>query len=179
MVSDHARICGQCMQQAPPFSRVIAYGLYEGVLAEAIHQFKFHRVRRLSKPLGNLLLDLDIPHADGIIPVPLRKKGLIERGFNQSLLISHLIAKRTGIALFMDSLRKTKDTAPQIGLSARERLMNLKNAFEVRGNVTDLRLLLVDDVITTGATVRECSKMLLKAGAKEVTVLALARAPLN
>jgi len=57
--------------------------------------------------------------------------------------------------------------------------MNLKNAFEVRGNVTDLRLLLVDDVITTGATVRECSKMLLKAGAKEVTVLALARAPLN
>jgi len=57
--------------------------------------------------------------------------------------------------------------------------MNLKNAFEVRGNVTDLRLLLVDDVITTGATVKECSKMLLKAGAQEVTVLALARAPLN
>ena len=179
MVSEHARICGQCMQKAPPFSRVIAYGLYDGVLAEAIHQFKFHRVRRLSRPLGNLLLDLDMPDADGIIPVPLRKKGLIERGFNQSLLISHIIAKRTGISLFTDSLRKTKDTAPQIGLSARERLMNLKNAFEVQGNVTDLRLLLVDDVITTGATVRECSKMLLKAGAKEVTVLALARAPLT
>jgi len=166
------------MQKAPPFSRVIAYGLYDGVLAEAIHQFKFHRVRRLSRPLGNLLLDLDMPDADGIIPVPLRKKGLIERGFNQSLLISHIIAKRTGISLFTDSLRKTKDTAPQIGLSARERLSNLKNAFEVHGDITDLRLLLVDDVITTGATVKECSKMLMKAGAQEVIVLALARAPL-
>jgi ComF family protein len=178
MVSEHARICGQCMQKTPPFSRVITYGLYEGVLAQAIHQFKFYRIRRLSKPLGNLLLHLDVPSADGIIPVPLSKKGLIARGFNQSLLISHVIARHTGIALFMDSLFKTKDTAPQIGLSARERLSNLKNAFEVHGNITDLRLLLIDDVITTGATVRECSKMLIKAGAKEVIVLALARAPL-
>lgn len=178
VASEHARICGQCMQKAPPFSRVITYGLYEGVLAQAIHQFKFHRIRRLSKPLGNLLLHLDIPHADGIIPVPLSKKGLIARGFNQSLLISHIIAKHTGITLCMDFLFKTKDTPPQIGLSARERLSNLKNAFEVHGNLKDLRVLLVDDVITTGATVRECSKMLMKAGAQEVIVLALARAPL-
>jgi ComF family protein len=178
VASEHARICGQCMQKAPPFSRVITYGLYEGVLSEAIHQFKFHRVRRLSKPLGNLLLHLEIPRADGIIPVPLTKKDLMARGFNQSLLIANVIARHTGIALFMDFLFKTKETAPQIGLSARERLSNLRNAFEVHGNLKDLRVLLVDDVITTGATVKECSKMLLKAGAQEVIVLALARAPL-
>jgi ComF family protein len=135
-------------------------------------------VRRLSKPLGKLLLHLDIPSADCIIPVPLTKKGLITRGFNQSHLISHVIAKHTGIALRTDFLFKIKDIPPQIGLSARERLTNIRNAFEARGNLKGLRLVLVDDVITTGATVRECSKMLVKAGAEGVTVLALARAPL-
>lgn len=176
--SQHAGTCGQCMQHPPPFSKILPYGLYEGVFAEAIHQLKFYGVRRLSKPLGEFLLRLDIPHADAIVPVPLTKRGLIKRGFNQSLLLSHVIARRTGVALHMDSLMKVKETPPQIGLSAGERLTNLKNAFAVRGNLRDLSLLLVDDVITTGATVRECSRMLVKAGAKEVTVLSLARAPL-
>jgi ComF family protein len=166
------------MRKTPPFSKILPYGLYEGVLAEAIHQFKFHGVRRLFKPLGKLLLHLDIPHTDGIVPVPLSKKGLIQRGFNQSLLLSRVIAKQSEVPLFVDSLFKIKETPPQIGLSARERLMNLRNAFEVHGNLKDLRLLLVDDVITTGATVRECSRMLMKAGAKEVIVLSLARASL-
>jgi competence protein ComFC len=166
------------MRTPPPFSKIIPYGLYEGVLAEAIHQFKFQGVRRLSKPLGNLLLSLQLPSADMVIPVPLSKKGLIRRGFNQSLLIARVIARHSGIPLNMDALFKTRDTLPQLGLSARDRLTNLKNAFAVRGSLRDLRLLLVDDVITTGATVRECSKMLMKAGAKEVTVFSLARAPL-
>jgi competence protein ComFC len=166
------------MQKAPPFSRILSYSLYEGVFAEAIHQLKFYGVRRLSNPLGTFLLHLDIPPADGVISVPLTKKGLIKRGFNQSLLLAQVIAMRTGIALFMDSLLKVKDTPPQIGLSAGERLTNLRNAFVVRGSFKDLSLLLVDDVITTGATVRECSRMLMKAGAKEVNVLSLARAPL-
>lgn len=166
------------MQKPPPFSRITPYGLYEGVLAEAIHLFKFHGVRRLSKPLATLLLRLDIPRAEVIVPVPLSKKGLIKRGFNQSLLIAQVIAKQTGMHLSLDALVKTKDTPPQIGLSARERLVNLRNAFQVRGDIRKLSFLLIDDVITTGATVRECSKMLMKAGAKDVAVLALARAPL-
>ena len=161
-----------------PFSRIIAYGLYEGVLAEVIHQLKFHGLRRLSRPLGKLLVSLEIPASDRIIPVPLSKKGLITRGFNQSLLLSRAIAQHTGIHLSMDALFKIRDTQPQLGLSARQRLTNVRNAFEVRGSVRDMRIVLVDDVITTGATVRECSKMLMKAGAKEIIVLALARAPL-
>jgi ComF family protein len=76
----------------------------------------------------------------------------------------------------MDTLLKKKETPPQIGLSAKERLLNLKNAFQVIGNIKGLRLLLVDDVMTTGATVTECSKVLMKAGAEEVIVLTLARA---
>jgi len=174
--SEYSMICGHCMKKAPPFSRVINYGLYEGVLAEAINLLKFHGLKRLSKPLGRLLLSLpDLPEMDGIAPVPLNIKRLRERGFNQSLLIAKVISKVKGVPLLMDILLKKKETPPQIGLSAKERLLNLKNSFEVKGNIKGLRLFLVDDVMTTGATVTECSKEIMKAGAKEVIVLTLAR----
>ncbi len=177
--SEHAKICGPCTKKRPVFSRVVTYGIYEGVLAEAIHQFKFYGLKRLARPLGNLLLNLEIPQTDGITPVPLTKKGLRERGFNQSLLLARVISKEIKVPLLMDILYKKKDTPPQIGLSSKERLSNLKNAFEVKENIEGHRLLLVDDVITTGATVTECSRELLKAGAKEVIVIALARAGLD
>jgi competence protein ComFC len=164
------------MRKNPPFSQVIFYGLYDGVLAEAIHQLKFYGLRRLSKPLGKLLSTLEFPLADGIVPVPLAPKGLRERGFNQSLLIARVLSKHWGIPVFMDILFKKKDTLPQLGLSKKERLANLKKAFEVKGNIKNLRLLLLDDVMTTGATVTECSKALMNAGAQEVIVLTLARA---
>lgn len=160
----------------PPFSKVITYGLYEDILAEAINQLKFHGIKRISKTLGRLLLSLDLPETDGIVPVPVTIKSLRERGFNQSLLVARVIAKESKVPLLMDNLLKKKETPPQIGLSAKERLLNLKNAFEVKGNIKGLRLLLVDDVMTTGATVTECSKVLMKSGAEEVIVLTLARA---
>jgi ComF family protein len=174
--SEYSKICGQCLKESPPFSKVITYGLYDGVLAEAINQLKFYGLNRLSVPLGRLFATMDLPRADGIVPVPLSKRGLKERGFNQSLLLARIVSKTSGTPLFMDTLLKKRDTPPQIGLSAKERLLNLKNAFEAKGHIKDLRLFLVDDVMTTGATVRECSKQLLKAGAKEITVLTLARA---
>ena len=173
--SEYSRICGQCLKKAPPFSMVINYGLYEGVLAEAINQLKFYGVKRLSKPLGRLLHTLDLPETDGIVSVPLNTKNLRERGFNQSLLMARVISKNIRVPLLMDALLKKRETPPQIGLSAKERLLNLKNAFEVKGNIKGLRLFLVDDVMTTGATVTECSKVLMKAGVKEVIVLTLAR----
>ena len=167
------------MKSRPLFSKAVAYGIYEGVLAEAIHHFKFQGIKRLAKPLGTLLLNLDTPQADGIIAVPLSVKGLRDRGFNQSLLLARMLSRETNVALLMDILFKKKETPPQIGLTSKERLLNLKDSFTVKGSVKDLRLLLVDDVITTGATVSECSKELMRAGAKEVTVIALARAGLD
>lgn len=177
--SEHAKICGDCIKNPPPFTGVISYGLYEGTLAEAINQLKFYRVKRLSKHLGRLLLSLDLPLANGIVPVPLNIKRLRERGFNQSLLIAREISKSKGIPLLMDVLLKKKDTPPQTKLSAKERLLNIKNTFEVHGNIKGLRLFLVDDVMTTGATVTECSQQLMEAGAKEVVVLTLARAGMD
>lgn len=163
------------MKKSPPYARVIAYGLYEGVLKEAIGRFKFYGLRRLSRPLGGLLPDLPIPESDAIVPVPLTAKGLKQRGFNQSLLIARAL-KKTGTPLYMDTLFKIKETPPQVGLSASERHKNLAGAFTARGDLKGSRILLVDDVVTTGATAAACSKALLKAGAREIVVLAIARA---
>jgi competence protein ComFC len=164
------------MKKSPPYTRVIAYGLYEGVLKEAINRFKFYGLRRLSRPLGGLLPNLPIPESDAIVPVPLTAKGLRQRGFNQSLLTAQVVSKKTGIPLNIDTLMKIKETPPQVGLSASERHTNLAGAFKAKGDLKGGRILLVDDVVTTGATAAACSKALLKAGAKEITVLTIARA---
>ncbi|MEW6586791.1 MAG: ComF family protein [Nitrospirota bacterium] len=176
LVSEHGRVCGACLKEPPPFSRTLSFGLYDGVLADAINRLKFFGHRRLSGPLGELLINLDVPQTDGVVPIPLHKKSLRKRGFNQSLLIARVIARDMKAPVLMDTLFKIKETAPQVGLSAQERSKNLRNAFAVKGDVKDKRLLLVDDVMTTGATVRECSKQLINAGAKDVVVLTLARA---
>ena len=175
LVSEYAAVCKECMKDEPPFSLVLNYGIYSGALAEAIHQMKFYGIKRLAAPLGKLLLSLEIPECDAIVPVPLTKKGLRGRGFNQTLLVSKVLSKELKIPLHMDLLFKRKDTPPQIGLNAKERMKNIKGVFEASGRIDNLRLLLFDDVMTTGATVRECAKTLIKAGAKEVFVITLAR----
>lgn len=177
-VSEHSTICGECLGKPPPFSKALSFGLYSGVLLEAIHLLKFSGLRRLAGPLAKLLLELPIPDADGIMPVPVTPKTLRTRGFNQTLLLSVVLSKERNIPVFMDTLHKRRETPPQIGLGAKERAANLKGAFEARGRLDAKRLILLDDVMTTGATARECSKTLIKAGAEEVTVITLARAPL-
>ena len=155
---------------------VLNYGIYSDALAEAINLMKFSGLRRLANPMGKLFLNLEMPECDGIIPVPLSKSALRERGFNQSLLMAKVISKNLRISVHMDMLLKIKDTLPQVGLNAKERRKNLRGAFKASGKINKLRLLLLDDVMTTGATARECSKTLMSAGAKEVIVITLARA---
>lgn len=164
------------MKNPPAFAAVKSFGLFEGTLATAIHLFKFQRLRRLHRPLGELLFCFDLSGTDAIIPVPLTISGLRERGFNQSLLIAKAVSFRAKIPLIMDGLVKRTDTVPQIGLSRNERKANLKGAFSAERRFAGMKLLLTDDVMTTGSTANECSKELLKAGASEVTVLTLARA---
>ncbi|HYQ47947.1 MAG TPA: phosphoribosyltransferase family protein, partial [Thermodesulfovibrionales bacterium] len=113
---------------------------------------------------------------DAIIPVPLTHDGLRERGFNQSLLLGYHLAKKKRLPLNIDILRKVQNTAPQVGLSAKERTANVRTAFVCTGRVADMNILLIDDVMTTGATVNACAKQLLAAGARSVSVLTLARA---
>ncbi|MDA8092097.1 MAG: ComF family protein [Nitrospiraceae bacterium] len=173
--SEHGTVCGECLKDRPAFARVYAYGLFEGVLKEAIHSYKFGAIRRLSAPLSELLLSLELPAVDAVTSVPLSKKRLLERGFNQSMLVGKEIARISGAELLPHALKKVKDTPPQAELNRKERVLNLKGAFACGGEVEGKTVLLIDDVITTGTTARECSKALVKAGAKEVCVAALAR----
>jgi ComF family protein len=176
LVSGLASSCGECIAETPHFKAAVCFGLYEGAVREAIHILKFSGVRRLSSPLAGLLLDKGLPPADFIVPVPLSAKGLRKRGFNQSALIGKHISKYKGIPLLTGALVKTKETLPQVGLLKKERKANVRGAFAARGNLKGKKIILLDDVMTTGATVNECSKMLMKAGAEDVLVLTVARA---
>lgn len=173
--SAHTDLCQTCLVDPPPFTRALSYGIYEGVLKEAIHLLKFNKHRRLAKPLAELLAALNLAGADALIPVPVHLNQLRQREFNQTALIAKHLGKLIRIPLMIDGLKKMKDTAAQIDVDRKERLRNLRKAFAASDAVRGKRIILVDDVITTGATVRECAQTLTKAGAAEVIVVALAR----
>jgi ComF family protein len=158
-------------------------GRYESVLLEAIHDLKYRGRIATGVALGNLLASyigqyLPVQDYDLVIPVPLHKKRLRERGFNQSLIIAKSIARNFSLTIDFQSLRRLTYTEPQINLGRKERESNVRNAFAVvrEKAVADSRILLVDDVYTTGSTVKECARTLLKSGAKSVAVATLARA---
>jgi len=178
LVSIHADRCQHCLEDPPAFTTAHSFTHYEGVVASAIHHFKFLGIRRLSRPLSGFLFFYDTEGMDAVVPVPLSPSSLKSRGFNQALLLSLHLSKEKKIPLLMDVLIKIVDTPPQVGLSAKERSANVKKAFACSGEVAGINVLLIDDVMTTGATVNACSKELLLAGAKSVSVLTLARAGL-
>ncbi|MBI3353569.1 MAG: ComF family protein [Nitrospirae bacterium] len=177
-------LCGECREKRRYFTKAIAVGVYEGTLSEAIHIFKYQKRQAMAKYLNamvtNVLLQR-LSDSDIIIPVPLHKKRLSERGFNQSLLIAHHISKRFSIPLCIDGLQRIRWTRPQIELTKEERLKNVRGAFVVGAGfkpvptIKGKKIILVDDVYTTGATVNECAKVLKKGEAKEVVVFTIAR----
>ncbi len=175
VVSPLATICGSCMKKKPPFSRILYYGTYEGALKESIRLLKFSGVKRLSKPLSYLLSELSVSGFNGIVPVPLHPKKLRQREFNQTAVMGRHLAGRIKVPLMLDVLKKVHDTLPQTEVTGKERLENVKKAYLASEKAAGLELLLIDDVITTGATVSECARALMTAGAKGVTVAALAR----
>ncbi|MCX7914218.1 MAG: ComF family protein [Thermodesulfovibrionales bacterium] len=174
-ISEYTITCSTCLKTPPPFSQVIYYSLYEGNLKRAIHLFKFHKIRRLASPLAKLLLQLPIPKVDYIIPVPLHVKRLREREFNQTALLCRFLGKELNIKVLLNELIKTKETTPQALLDRERRIESVKNAFIAnKDKINGCHILLVDDVITSGATISECSRALRRAGVKKVTVVALA-----
>ena len=176
-------LCGPCLKERWHFEVHRSSGLYEGALKEAIHTFKYGGVFPLVRVFGDLLqptfqtLSQDYP-VDVMIPVPLHIRRLRERGFNQALLLVKELNRRIGIPYEERALKKIKDTPVQIALKKRERRKNLTGVFQVKdtGTIKGKSVVLVDDVYTTGATVNECSRALLKAGAEQVAVLTVARA---
>lgn len=186
--TDH--VCGDCLSSRRYFGMARAVGVYDQALMAVIHGFKYGEKAGLAAPLSMLLLNTygHFWHhrpMDVVVPVPLYGRRLRERGFNQVYLAIRHWQNRTWreslpgpLEVEKSVLRRIRSTPPQTGLGRSERLRNVKGAFELAApdTIRKKKILLVDDVYTTGATVNECAKILLKGGAETVDVLTVARA---
>ena len=198
----HPSVQGKpCLACAPTFALdrvLIASDFQDPVVRSAIHALKYQGIKDLAKPLGKLLVEalkesmlggstslreIEPPPIDFfIIPLPLHKKRVRERGYNQAELLAHEVAPVLNVEMCTDLLIRTRNTAQQVGLSRDERRENIKNAFVVTGSdpvqgltLSSKTIILVDDVVTTGATLNEAAKVLKHAGAKAVWGLVVAR----
>ena len=175
--------CGRCLERPRSFERARSAGIYDGTLRDLIHTFKYQRRRQLSRPLARLMArtaEVVLADADALVPVPLHPRRYLARGFNQA----DDLAREFGLSVWR-VLRRRRHGVPQAGLPAERRLDNVRGAFGLRARWTtrpfartlhNRTLVLIDDVMTTGATVEACSEALLGAGARQVRVLTVARA---
>ena len=183
--------CGECLNAPKRFGIARSAGMYDKVLMAAIHCFKYKEKIQLARPLGVLLFMAfsrywNKGNINLIVPIPLHNRKLRSRGFNPSFLLVNewnfftkaLNGALSVIPVAEDVLVRKRWTEPQTGLGRKDRLQNIKNAFDVSdySKVKGKKILLVDDVYTTGATANECAKVLMRAGAANVDVLTLARA---
>ncbi len=171
-------------RRAPPASLdavQIAF-LFQSPLREAIHQLKYRRIQRVAKPLGQLIaahLASAPPAIDAVIAIPLHPKRLAERGFNQAEALAREVAGGMRRPLISGQLVRTRATEQQAHLDARGRAENMREAFAWHGTPPPRRLLIIDDVYTTGATMAACAEALRAAGATGIYGAALARSRLE
>ena len=175
--------CVDCREKPlKAVSRTYGAALYEDAIAEGIKLLKFHGKQRLAAPLGALLIEhatrfLDTGAYDLLVPVPLHRVRLRERGYNQSSLLASEVAPAFPKAVVWHELKRIRPTRTQSKLAGKRRRDNVKGAFAVIGDgALGKRILLIDDVVTSGGTVEECAKALIRAGAVQVDVLAVALA---
>jgi ComF family protein len=181
-------ICSECLQSPPEIERTFIVARYENAFRDLIHTFKYRKGVWLTEDLGRYLLAVYLERiqnkgieVDLLIPVPIQSAKLRHRGYNQTELLAHYLSKNTGIPTQRKALKRVKTgITSQTRLHRNERLQNAKRAYRLtrHANVQGKTILLIDDVVTTGATCNACASLLRSAGAKAVYVLALAR-PLN
>ena len=172
--------CWQCKRTKYHFEIIIAVGKYTGILRELI--LKFKEKDFLKENLGEILLNalksnLNIDKIDYIVPVPLSKKREFYRGYNQAMLLAEYISGKTGKNIIVNNLIRVKNTKAQYELNREERLLNLKDVFELKEPrfFKNKSIVIIDDIATTCSTLEECSRVLKKSGAKNVYGLVLAR----
>jgi ComF family protein len=172
-------VCALCRSGLSGFDRAASFGYYEGTLRKLIHLFKYNGMTPLSGRLSRYLesaLPIDDRY-DAIVPVPLHWQRRWRRGFNQSELLAKELSGRRGVPV-LNALRRVRPTANQSGLTSAARRRNIAGAFQTKhgADLRGRRVLLIDDVFTTGSTASACAAALKRAGAASVSLLTLARA---
>jgi ComF family protein len=168
-------ICGACLDRPPRFDRVEAVFAYRFPVDGLVQACKYGGRLALAGLLGGELARVVTGGVDAIVPMPLAPRRLAERGFNQALEIARPVARTTGLALLPNACRKLADTPPQAALPWDERARNIRRAFACDADFRGMRIAVVDDVLTTGATLNELARVLRKAGAIEVVGWVVAR----
>lgn len=177
--SEEEEYCMDCQNQSHVFTKGVALWSYDERVRQVVYRFKYKNRREYAGYFGKELIkryerQMKSWEADAVIPVPLHKKRLRKRGFNQAELIAKEAARYIGVPVKPDLAVRIKNTRPQKELNEKERHKNLKSAFKISKNVVKLkRVILVDDIYTTGATVDAIAQLLLKAGIEKVYVVAL------
>lgn len=166
----------------PVFGRARAVALYDEIPRRLVHRLKYGDRADLAPALGGMMARAGaelLGQADVIVPVPLHRRRLWQRRFNQAMALAEAVARRSGVPVDPFLLARVKGTRPQVGLTRAQRRQNLQGAFrvpaEARPRLEERRVLLVDDVITTGSTANAAARALLRGGAAAVDVLAFAR----
>jgi len=175
-------LCGECLRERPPYARARAVFRYDEHSRALVTRLKYADQTQLASVYGTWLArfgkDL-VAASDVIVPVPLHYWRFVGRRYNQSALLANALHKNSGLPMLPDGLKRIRPTRPQPGLTRRQRQENVKGAFAVHrkraGVLKNKSVLLIDDVMTTSATVSQCAQTLLKAGAMQVNVLTLAR----
>lgn len=193
--ADDTLVCGGCWGGLKCVVGPVEYGIlershideirsgfyYDDILQSIVHFLKYHQAPGLAKKMAELAAPELIKHpgwarADALIPIPLHKAKARERGYNQAEEIARHLSEITSISFWPDALTRRTNTVSQTKMkNAQERVDNMKNVFDVRRSVLGRRLILVDDVITTGATANACAQALKQAGAQSVNVFSMAR----
>lgn len=174
-------LCGRCLADPPKVDRVRYGARYESALRDGLIRFKYYGALHTVPGLAEIAVETFRIHfraedLDLIIPIPVHPSRLIHRGFNQAVILGQHLSAAAGLPMHRTVLRKIKDTPPQVGLPRAERLRNVRGSFGVArpADIAERRILLVDDVATTGSTIQEAAKVLKKAGAGKVDALVVA-----
>jgi len=181
-MAQNTGLCEECLAKVQRNDHGIAACQYDSVIKKAVHLFKYSGVMSLVNSFSVILMEfiakrIDMRNIDVIVPIPLHPVKLRERGFNQSGLLCGYISRQYGVPVEPAWLVKVRNTRPQSALNRKERLGNLKDAFLAKdhGLLRGKRVLLVDDISTTGTTIREAARALKKAGASAVRAVTLAQ----
>lgn len=179
-MAEDIRICGDCSNGKHFFQRALSVAEYHGGIKKLVLSFKYYDATYLSRYIAEMMMEVfqrEELTADIIMAVPLHSKRERKRGYNQAHLLGRYISKKLGIVYYKNHLIRIKDTDVLHNLSKKDREKIMQDAFQIlnKKSIKDKEILLIDDIFTTGTTANGCSKVLMEAGAKEVTVLTFAR----